>query len=61
LLATKPYQTNTPPPDSQANFYKTFTRPVAKCALLAVFVYQLVYWGWTKLETDEIKDERQGE
>jgi hypothetical protein len=34
---------------------------VAKCALLAVFVYQLVYFGWAKLETDEIKAERQGE
>ncbi|KAL2135577.1 hypothetical protein VTI74DRAFT_8056 [Chaetomium olivicolor] len=42
-------------------FYKTFTRPVAKCALLAVFVYQIVYFGWTRLEVDEIKEERQAE
>ncbi|SPQ21665.1 d6daae13-4e5d-4f9e-9059-6f3f5904714b [Thermothielavioides terrestris] len=42
-------------------FYKTFTRPVAKCALLAVLVYQLVYFGWSKLEADEIKQERQAE
>ncbi|KAG7289040.1 hypothetical protein NEMBOFW57_005401 [Staphylotrichum longicolle] len=49
------------PPESQGAFYKTFTRPVAKCALLAVFVYQLAYFGWTKLEADEIKEERQGE
>ncbi|KAK4105056.1 hypothetical protein N658DRAFT_504569 [Parathielavia hyrcaniae] len=46
---------------AEGAFYKTFTRPVAKCALLAVFVYQLVYFGWTKLETDEIRRERQGE
>jgi hypothetical protein len=45
----------------QGAFYKTFTRPVAKCALLAVFVYQLVYFGWAKLEADDIKEERQGE
>ncbi|KAL2163165.1 hypothetical protein VTH06DRAFT_7001 [Thermothelomyces fergusii] len=42
-------------------FYKTFTRPVAKCALLAVFVYQLVYFGWSRLEVEEIKEQRQGE
>ncbi|KAJ4306546.1 hypothetical protein N0V88_001350 [Collariella sp. IMI 366227] len=46
---------------TRGNFYKTFTRPVAKCALLAVFVYQLVYFGWSRLETDEIKEERQTE
>jgi hypothetical protein len=34
---------------------------VAKCALLAVFTYQLVYFGWTKLEHEEIKAERRGE
>ncbi|KAK4042880.1 hypothetical protein C8A01DRAFT_32977 [Parachaetomium inaequale] len=48
-------------PSATGTFYKTFTRPVAKCALLAVFVYQLVYFGWAKLETDEIKAERQAE
>lgn len=45
----------------QAAFYRTFTRPVAKCALIAVLVYQVVYFGWTKLEHEEIKAERQGE
>ncbi|KXX78455.1 Inner membrane assembly complex subunit 17 [Madurella mycetomatis] len=42
-------------------FYKTFTRPVAKCALLAVLTYQLVYFGWTKLVHEEIKADRQAE
>ncbi|KAK0635275.1 hypothetical protein B0T17DRAFT_515794 [Bombardia bombarda] len=46
---------------SQGEFYKTFGRPVAKCLLLAMFTYQLVFWGWTKLEQDEIKAERQAE
>ncbi|KAK4241266.1 hypothetical protein C8A03DRAFT_30611 [Achaetomium macrosporum] len=46
-------------PSPTAAFYKTFTRPVAKCALLAVLVYQLVYFGWTKLEVEELKQERE--
>ncbi len=45
----------------QGEFYRKFTRPVAKCALVAVFVYQLAYFGWTKLEADEISGERKGE
>ena len=28
---------------------------------MAVFTYQLAYWGWVKLEQDEIRDQRQGE
>ena len=45
---------------SQGEFYKTFTRPVAKCLLLAMFTYQLAYYAWVKLETDEIKHEKDG-
>jgi hypothetical protein len=44
----------------KGEFYKTFTRPVAKCLLLAMFTYQLAYYAWVKLETDEIKTERNG-
>jgi hypothetical protein len=44
----------------QAQFYKTFTRPVAKVLLMAVLTYQLVYWGWMKLETDEVRAETDG-
>lgn len=43
------------------NFYKTFTRPVAKVLLMAIFTYQLAYWGWVKLEQDEIRDQREKE
>ncbi|KAK3905430.1 hypothetical protein C8A05DRAFT_30776 [Staphylotrichum tortipilum] len=49
------------PPSPTAAFYRTFTRPVAKCALLAVFVYQLAYFGWSKLEADEVMEEREAE
>ncbi|CAH0024106.1 unnamed protein product [Clonostachys rhizophaga] len=48
----RPYSTKAPNPTSQ--FYKTFTRPIAKVVLGAVLTYQLVYWAWVKLETDEI-------
>lgn len=44
----------------QSQFYRTFTRPIAKTLLIAVFVYQLAYWSWVKLETDEIRAERDG-
>ncbi|KAL6849778.1 hypothetical protein ACO1O0_009323 [Amphichorda felina] len=46
-----------PTPRSQSEFYKTFTRPVAKVLLIAVLTYQFVYWSWMKLETDEIRAE----
>ncbi|KJZ75559.1 hypothetical protein HIM_05022 [Hirsutella minnesotensis 3608] len=43
--------------EGQTQFYKTFTRPVAKVLLLAVFTYQVVYWSWVKLEADEARVE----
>ncbi|KAK3995662.1 hypothetical protein QBC44DRAFT_320052 [Cladorrhinum sp. PSN332] len=49
------------PRSATGDFYKAWTRPVAKTALLAVFTYQLIYWGWTKLEYDDIKETRQAE
>ncbi|CAM1508480.1 Fc.00g053280.m01.CDS01 [Cosmosporella sp. VM-42] len=48
-------------PSVTAQFYKQFTRPMAKALLLAVFTYQLTYWSWVKLETDEIRAERDTE
>ncbi|KFZ17709.1 hypothetical protein V502_04442 [Pseudogymnoascus sp. VKM F-4520 (FW-2644)] len=49
------------PVSGHVNFYKTFTRPIAKVLLLATFTYQLSYYLWVKLEKDEIKSERQNE
>ncbi|KLU88769.1 hypothetical protein MAPG_07753 [Magnaporthiopsis poae ATCC 64411] len=48
-------------PSHTSNFYKTFGRPVFKVSLSAIFVYQLVYWAWVKLEQDEIREERTAE
>ncbi|KAG6014816.1 hypothetical protein E4U54_004819 [Claviceps lovelessii] len=47
------YATSSKQPGPTSQFYKTFTRPVAKVLVLAVFTYQFVYWGWAKLEADE--------
>jgi hypothetical protein len=33
---------------------------VAKTLLLAMFTYQLAYFAWVKLETDEIRTEKTG-
>ncbi|OAQ63502.1 hypothetical protein VFPPC_14664 [Pochonia chlamydosporia 170] len=48
-----------PGPTSQ--FYKTFTRPIAKVLVVAVFTYQFVYWGWVKLEADEHQENTDAE
>ncbi|KAI1342244.1 hypothetical protein F5Y15DRAFT_335582 [Xylariaceae sp. FL0016] len=42
-------------PSHHAQFYKTFGRPIAKTALMAILTYQLVYYLWTRLETDETR------
>ncbi|TPX15181.1 uncharacterized protein E0L32_004739 [Thyridium curvatum] len=65
LASSGPKQTasssSSKPTSNYAAFYRTFTRPLAKTMLLAVFTYQLVYWAWVKLETDEIKAEKTAE
>ncbi|KAF9881319.1 hypothetical protein CkaCkLH20_01469 [Colletotrichum karsti] len=48
-------------PSIVGTFYKTFTRPVLKVLLMATLTYQIAYWSWTKLEQDEIRDEKQKE
>ncbi|KAI5862802.1 hypothetical protein GGS23DRAFT_68173 [Durotheca rogersii] len=42
-----------------ADFFKTFGRPIGKVFLLAIFTYQLAYFFWTSLEYEEIKGEMQ--
>ncbi|KAK3691700.1 hypothetical protein LTR37_018493 [Vermiconidia calcicola] len=53
------------PPKSSSNrhgaFYKTFGRPVAKNFLIALFTYQVIYWSWLKLESLEVKKEKDDE
>lgn len=55
------YSSSSPPAGPERpNFYKTFSRPIFKVALMAIFTYQLAYYGWTKLETDEVKADADG-
>lgn len=42
------------------NQYRTFASPFAKVFLGGVFVYQVLYWTWLKLEMDETKVEKNG-
>ncbi|KAI0123102.1 hypothetical protein BJ170DRAFT_125505 [Xylariales sp. AK1849] len=45
------------PPSQHTTFYKTFGRPIFKVALMAIFTYQLAYFAWLKLETNEIRED----
>ncbi|KAF2733730.1 hypothetical protein EJ04DRAFT_577426 [Polyplosphaeria fusca] len=64
-LGRRRYATKPPPrpsPSSQrpeeskglvAAFYRTFGTPLLKSFLGALFTYQILYWGWLKLEAIE--------
>ncbi|KAL1867588.1 hypothetical protein Plec18167_008588 [Paecilomyces lecythidis] len=41
--------------------FRAFGRPFAKVFLGAILTYQILYWTWLKLETDESKLEKNGE
>ncbi|KAL5094084.1 hypothetical protein Trisim1_008194 [Trichoderma cf. simile WF8] len=55
MRQARSYATKQPSPVAQ--FYKTFTRPIGKVLVLAVFTYQVAYWTWNKLEADEHRAE----
>ncbi|KAM5342697.1 hypothetical protein ACJ41O_013663 [Fusarium nematophilum] len=58
MASRRTFASKTTPPSVTSQFYRSFTRPIAKTLLLAVFSYQLAYWTWVKLETDEVRAER---
>jgi hypothetical protein len=49
------------PPNPHTNFYKTHGRALFKALTLAFFTYQVCYWAWLVLETEEIKDQKSRE
>jgi hypothetical protein len=54
--ATHPTYFAAPKPDySSRNFYRTHGRALFKTLTLAFFTYQVLYWAWLTLETEEIK------
>ncbi|KAM3076009.1 hypothetical protein ACMFMF_005353 [Clarireedia jacksonii] len=61
ILQRRFASSGTPTESPTRNFYKTFTRPVAKVLLMATFTYQFVYWGWTRLEKNEMMDMKRKE
>ncbi|KAK8101572.1 hypothetical protein PG999_011946 [Apiospora kogelbergensis] len=38
------------------SFIKVFGRPIFKVALMAIFTYQLAYYGWLRLEQNETRE-----
>lgn len=51
------------PPEvaSSRNFYRTHGRALFKALTLAFFTYQVLYWAWLSLETEEIRDAKKRE
>ncbi|KAK7910981.1 hypothetical protein PG985_013462 [Apiospora marii] len=45
------------PPSQPQSFKKTFSRPIFKVALMAIFTYQLAYYGWKRLEQNETRED----
>lgn len=41
--------------EQPVNFYRSHGRALFKALTLAFFSYQIVYWGWLTLETEELK------
>jgi hypothetical protein len=46
------------PQNPHRNFYRTHGRALFKALTLAFFTYQVCYWAWLVLETEEIKDQK---
>jgi len=44
----------------QRDFYRTFGRPIAKVFLGAMATYQILYLGWSKLESIEEQQQKEG-
>ncbi|KAJ9602259.1 hypothetical protein H2200_013114 [Cladophialophora chaetospira] len=54
-------QSSSPQPERPVNFYRTHGRAFAKVVTLAFLTYQISYWAWLTLETEEIKDRKNRE
>ena len=48
-------------PSRVGAFYKSFSAPILKCFLGALFTYQLAYFGWMKLEAIEEAQQKKDE
>jgi hypothetical protein len=52
-----------PPPQSNPHkaYYQTHGRALFKCLTLAFFTYQMVYWAWLTIESEDHKDQKKRE
>ncbi|KIX00271.1 uncharacterized protein Z518_10410 [Rhinocladiella mackenziei CBS 650.93] len=48
-------------PEQPVNFYKVYGRALFKSLTLAFLSYQIAYWTWLTLETEDIKDQKNRE
>ncbi|KXL50590.1 hypothetical protein M433DRAFT_141103 [Acidomyces richmondensis BFW] len=55
------YRPTEPPSNPHRSFYGTFGRPIAKNLLIALATFQILYLSWLKLESMEIKREKESE
>ena len=57
-VSSPPAPPSPPPQGGSTNFYRTHGRALFKALTLAFFSYQIIYWAWLTLETEEIKDQK---
>ncbi|KEF51393.1 uncharacterized protein A1O9_12542, partial [Exophiala aquamarina CBS 119918] len=48
-------------PEQPVNVYRSHGRALFKALTLAFFSYQVIYWAWLILETEELKDHKDRE
>ncbi|EXJ96370.1 hypothetical protein A1O1_01496 [Capronia coronata CBS 617.96] len=63
LSTTRPLRQapSQPQQERPVNFYRTHGRALLKALTLAFLTYQIAYWAWLTLETEEIKDQKNRE
>jgi len=61
LKQTGPRYSTDVQPEKPINFYKTHGRAFFKAITLAFLTYQIVYWAWLTLETEETMDQKKRE
>ncbi|KAI1614344.1 hypothetical protein EDD37DRAFT_652918 [Exophiala viscosa] len=61
LRQTGPRYASEPQPEKPINFYKTHGRAFFKAITLAFLTYQIAYWAWLTLETEDIMDQKKRE
>lgn len=56
LVPPSRFYSSSPAEPEHKSFIKVFGRPIFKVALMAIFTYQLAYYGWLRLEQNETRE-----